>query len=68
MTGHYDGILGINKDEVIHRFLTALPVKHVLHDTGRGVLSGVFIELDKAGRTKKIERILINDDHPYIGH
>ena len=25
MTGYYDGILGINRDEVIHRFITSLP-------------------------------------------
>lgn len=68
MTGDYDGILGINKDEVIHRFLTGLPVRHVLHETGRGVLSGVYVELDKSGKTKKMERILINPDHPFIGH
>ncbi|TDM11862.1 TIGR00282 family metallophosphoesterase [Macrococcus lamae] len=68
MTGHYDGILGINKDEVIHRFVTGLPVRHVVHEKGRGVLSGVFIELNKEGHTKKMKRILINDDHPLIGH
>ncbi|BAH17584.1 TIGR00282 family metallophosphoesterase [Macrococcoides caseolyticum] len=62
MTGFYDGILGINKDEVIHRFLTGMPVKHVVPDTGRGVLSGVFVELKSNGQAKKIERILINED------
>lgn len=64
MTGYYDGILGINKDEVIHRFLTSMPVKHVVPDKGRGVLSGVFVELNNDGTTKKIENILINEDHP----
>lgn len=64
MTGYYDGILGINKDEVIHRFLTSMPVKHVVPEKGRGVLSGVFVELNNDGTTKKIETILINEDHP----
>lgn len=32
---------------------------------GRSVLSGVVIDLDKEGKTKHIERILINDDHPF---
>ncbi|RXK19018.1 TIGR00282 family metallophosphoesterase [Macrococcus sp. DPC7161] len=64
MTGYYDGILGINKDEVIHRFLTSMPVKHVVPEKGRGVLSGIFVELNTDGTTKKIENILINDDHP----
>lgn len=64
MTGYYDGILGINKDEVIHRFLTSMPVKHVVPEKGRGVLSGVFVELKSDGTTKKIESILINQDNP----
>lgn len=63
MTGYYDGILGINRDEVIERFITSLPQRHVVPNDGRSVLSGVIIDLDKNGRTKHIERILINDDH-----
>lgn len=58
-------ILGINRDEVITRFITSLPQRHVLPDDGRSVLSGVVIDIDKNGRTKHIERVLINDDHPF---
>ncbi|MDQ6149505.1 TIGR00282 family metallophosphoesterase, partial [Staphylococcus haemolyticus] len=57
MTGYYDGILGINRDEVIERFITSLPQRHVVPDDGRSVLSGVIIDLDKDGKTKQIERI-----------
>lgn len=53
MTGYYDGILGINKDEVIERFRTSLPQRHNLPDEGRKVLSGVIIDLDSAGKAKK---------------
>jgi len=67
MTGYYDGILGINRDEVIHRFITSLPQRHVVPDKGRGVLSGVIIDLNKEGQANQIERILINDDHPFKG-
>ena len=35
-------------------------------DDGRSVLSGVIIDLDKDGKTKQIERILINDDHIHL--
>ena len=35
MTGYYDGILGINRDEVIQRFITSLPQRHVVPDDGR---------------------------------
>lgn len=65
MTGYYDGILGINRDEVITRFITSLPQRHVVPDEGRSVLSGVIIDLNKEGKTTHIERILINDDHPF---
>ena len=65
MTGYYDGILGINREEVINRFITSLPQRHVVPDEGRSVLSGVIIDLNKDGKTKRIERILINDDHPF---
>ncbi|MCU5746768.1 TIGR00282 family metallophosphoesterase [Staphylococcus sp. SQ8-PEA] len=64
MTGYYDGILGIQREEVIRRFITSLPQRHVIPDEGRAVLSGVVVDLDDDGRTKHIERILINDDHP----
>nr|MDK7244941.1 TIGR00282 family metallophosphoesterase [Staphylococcus lugdunensis] len=65
MTGFYDGILGINKTEVIERFITSLPQRHVVPDDGRSVLSGVLIDLDREGKTSHIERILINQDHPF---
>lgn len=64
MTGFYDGILGINRDEVIERFITSLPQRHVVPDNGRSVLSGVIIDIDKNGKTTNFERILINDDNP----
>lgn len=64
MTGFYDGILGINRNEVIERFITSLPQRHVVPDNGRSVLSGVIIDMDKNGKTTNIERILINDDNP----
>ena len=67
MTGYYDGILGINREEVINRFITSLPQRHVVPDEGRSVLSGVIIDLDKEGKTTQIERILINDDNPFQG-
>jgi 2',3'-cyclic-nucleotide 2'-phosphodiesterase len=66
MTGPYDGILGVEKETVIKRFLTSLPVRFEVPKTGRAQLSAVSIELDrKTGFTKKMERILISEDHPF---
>ncbi|MDP4163428.1 MAG: TIGR00282 family metallophosphoesterase [Bacillota bacterium] len=66
MTGPYDGILGVEREPVLKRFMTAMPVRFEVPKTGRTQLSAVYIELDrKTGMAKKIERILINDDHPW---
>jgi metallophosphoesterase (TIGR00282 family) len=67
MTGPYDGILGVERDAVIHRFLTSLPVRFEVPKEGRTNLSAVIIEIDeKTGKSKKIERLLINEDHPFF--
>ncbi|KAA9025804.1 TIGR00282 family metallophosphoesterase [Niallia endozanthoxylica] len=66
MTGPYDGILGMDRDVVIKRFLTSMPARFEVPKTGRTQLSAVSIEIDKkTGIAKKIERILINEDHPF---
>lgn len=66
MTGPYDGILGMERSAVLKRFLTSLPVRFEVPTGGRNQLSAVTIELDsKTGLAKKIEPILINDDHPF---
>ena len=66
MTGPYDGILGVEREAVMKRFLTSMPVRFEVPKEGRSQLSAVLIELDnKTGKAKKMERILINDDHPF---
>ncbi|WP_421384708.1 TIGR00282 family metallophosphoesterase [Bacillus salacetis] len=67
MTGPYDEILGMNKESVITKFRTSLPVRFEVPSKGRKILSGVIIEInEKTGKAKSIDRILINDDHPFI--
>ena len=67
MTGPYDGILGMEREAVIRKFLTSLPSRFEVPKDGRAVLSGVIIDLDpKTGKALKTERILINDDHPFF--
>ncbi|MED3724933.1 TIGR00282 family metallophosphoesterase [Priestia endophytica] len=66
MTGPYDGILGMSREAVLRRFQTALPVRFEVEE-GRKQLSAVLVNIeDKTGKAKKIERILINDDHPFF--
>ncbi|WP_077615806.1 TIGR00282 family metallophosphoesterase [Caenibacillus caldisaponilyticus] len=65
MTGPYDGIIGVQRDAVIRKFLTGLPVRFE-SETGRPQLSSVIIDVDEAtGRATKIFRCLINEDHPF---
>jgi len=67
MTGPYDGILGVERESVIRKFLTQLPARFEITTNGRNQLSGVIIELnDKTGVAKKIDRILINDDQSFF--
>ncbi|MBM7632660.1 TIGR00282 family metallophosphoesterase [Geomicrobium sediminis] len=65
MTGPYDGILGVDRELILDKFLTALPTRFEVAD-GRTQLSAVIIDLDDTtGKAKSIKRILINDDHPF---
>ncbi|MRH42642.1 TIGR00282 family metallophosphoesterase [Aquibacillus halophilus] len=68
MTGPYDGILGTDREAVIKRFLTNLPVRFEVKKEGRTQLNGFLVDIDNSsGKTKKVERILINEDHPFFG-
>lgn len=67
MTGPYDGIIGTEREAVINRFLTQLPVRFNATKTGKAQLSGVVIDIDeKTGDAKRINRILITDDAPFF--
>jgi 2',3'-cyclic-nucleotide 2'-phosphodiesterase len=66
MTGPYDGILGVEKEAVLRRFMTSLPTRFEVAKDGRNQLSAVLIDLDKkTGKAVKIQKILINEDHPF---
>lgn len=67
MTGPYDAILGMKRDAVMKRFLTNLPVRFEVDEKGRTQLNGIIASIDeKDGTAIGIERILINDDHPFF--
>lgn len=66
MTGPYDEILGMKKEDVLYRFQTNMPVRFEVPKQGRGQLSGLFVELnDQTGKAVSVERIMINEDHPF---
>ncbi|MFZ5987293.1 MAG: TIGR00282 family metallophosphoesterase [Bacillota bacterium] len=57
MTGPYEGIIGVNREIVIKKFITHMPLKfEVAH--GPVQFNAVCMEIDeKTGKTLKIERI-----------
>lgn len=68
MTGPYDEILGMGKDNVIYKFQTNMPARFEVPKSGREVLSAFFVELDdKTGKALRQERVYINADNPFQG-
>ncbi|MCP3031267.1 TIGR00282 family metallophosphoesterase [Halobacillus sp. A1] len=67
MTGPYDGILGMEREAVMKRFLTNLPVRFEVPKEGRTQLSGFLVDIDdQSGQATSVKRIQINDDRPFF--
>lgn len=57
MTGPHNSIIGIEKEQVIHRFLTNMPVRFETAK-GEGIFSAVVVEIDeKTGKATAIQRL-----------
>jgi len=66
MTGPYDGILGMKREAIIEKFLTALPQRFEVVEQGRSILSACIIEIDEqTGKAKSIQPIQISEDRPF---
>ena len=66
MTGPYDGILGMKREPIIEKFMTALPKRFEVVETGRTILSACILEIDdQTGQAKMIEPIQISEDRPF---
>ncbi len=60
MTGAFDSVIGVRKDEVLQKFLTQLPTKFEVAKKDIR-LNGVVIEIDSAsGQAQSIERVNIS--------
>ena len=58
MCGDYDSVIGMKKENSIHRFLTQLPGDRYQPALGEGTLCGVYIETDDTtGAAMRIEPI-----------
>jgi metallophosphoesterase (TIGR00282 family) len=58
MTGSFQSVIGINKDNSLRRFLTFTRVKFEVADRDNGI-NGVVFDFNRQGRTERISRILV---------
>jgi len=62
MTGPYDSIIGVEKDAVLHRFLTGMPSRF---ETAKGDprFAAAVVDVDEqTGRARSIERMLLAEN------
>lgn len=48
MTGPLDGVIGVNPEPIIKRFLTGLPVRHIPMESGRNQFNGLIVEINES--------------------
>ena len=61
MCGAIESVIGVDKDIIIQKFTTGLPVSFKFPESSAAI-SGVFIDIDdNTGKAKKIERIYIGE-------
>lgn len=61
MTGALDSILGVKKEIIIQKFLTARPTKFDIAE-GKGVYSAAIVDVETDGKAANIERVLIYEE------
>jgi metallophosphoesterase (TIGR00282 family) len=65
MVGAYNGVIGMDRNLVLKKFQTQLPVR-LETETGPAQLNAVVIDLDPSGCARQIRRIRIDHDHPFM--
>ena len=59
MVGAADGVIGVDKENIIKTFLTQIKHPHVLLETGKAILNGVLFTIDpKSKKTLDIKPII----------
>jgi len=62
MSGSLNSMIGAKKEQIIHRFLTQMPVRHEVATDAPYVLSGVVISIDAfSGKALSIETVYVVD-------
>lgn len=60
MTGFRDGVIGVDRAEVLRNFTTQLPVRHEIPDVGEAVVNAIILKTDggKASSIEHVQRIV----------
>lgn len=58
MVGAQDSIIGMNKEQILKRFLTGMPERFEPTEAGPGLFNAVLIDIAPTGKAKKIEKII----------
>ncbi len=62
MTGSYAGVIGMNREDVIARFTTAI-YKRAEHATGDVRICGALIDIDEStGHAREISRLSVKHE------
>jgi len=62
MTGPYEGIIGVDKDIIVNKFITHMPAKFEIAK-GAVQFNGIIVDIDeKSGKTISMERIFKKTD------
>ncbi len=57
MTGGHDGVIGMNRKEIIKKFKDGMPVRYTVCEENKRI-NGIEVEIDtKTGKTLSIDRI-----------
>lgn len=57
MCGDYNSVIGMNKEEPIHRFVTKMNRERFSPAMGEATVCGTFVETDRFGLAKRIEPV-----------
>ncbi len=60
MTGSYEGVIGVERELILKRFLTQLPVRHK-PVKGKRQFCAVYCVIHPSGKTETIKRLLIRE-------
>lgn len=55
MVGSADGVIGVDKENIIKTFLTQIKYPHIIHEKGKAVLNSVLLAIDE--KTRKVKEI-----------